>query len=237
MTELLFTTGRISQETNYWCGPATIQNALAIHDQYASELEISRKTEALEGNVGWDDRDGTDSISQVTTVLNEYLDAGYVTRLTPRDPMTPDQKVLFWNDLTTSIDAGYGVAMNIVAPPSNYPKGKLGSANPTYGGGTVFHYVLIVGYQEVNGARYIKIADSGFWPWLYWISFDQAATLVTPKGYSAVLEDRSLDADSVIDFLRAYIAPVKSDLKDIAAQLVLPWPQLDGLNLKDSLGR
>src|SRR5690606_39949254 len=93
-----------------------------------------------------------------------------------------------------------------------------------------------VGYRWVDGVLYVKIADSGFWPWLYWISFDQLATLVTPKGYSAVVEDRSLQAQPVIDFIKAYVAPLKSDLKDIAGQVVLPWPQLGSRNLRDAIG-
>lgn len=192
----------MSQEKNYWCGPATIQNALSIHGKFASELEISRKTEALEGNVGWDDQDGTDAIRQITEVLNDYLDAGYVTAITDVDPLSPAQKSKFWRDIVSSIDAGYGVAVNIVAPPNNYPKGKLGSPNPTYGGGTVFHYFLVVGYQEVDGVLYVKIADSGFWPWTYWISFDQLATLVTPKGYSYVPgESAGMDAQTLSDVM------------------------------------
>lgn len=235
MTELNFNTANVAQDTNWYCGPASIQNAISIHGIYKSEAEIARRTEALEGNHGWDDRDGTDHISQITTVLNEYLpNAGYVTRLTTRDPMTAEQKALFQSDVITSIDSGYAVVINIVSPPGNRPRGQLGSSSPNYGYGTVFHYMTIVGYRWVNGVLYLKIADSGFRPFVYWLTFDQTATLTTPKGYSAVVEPKDLDTDAIIAFLKAYLGPLASDIDDIHTQITHRWTE--GKNLRDAVG-
>ncbi|MBM4538769.1 hypothetical protein GS463_06265 [Rhodococcus hoagii] len=72
--------------------------------------------------------------------------------------------------------------VNIVAPPSNYPRGVNGSTSPAYGGGTVYHYMSAMGYDD-NGARAVWVADSGFTPFGYWLGFDQLATLIPPKGY------------------------------------------------------
>jgi len=74
--------------------------------------------------------------------------------------------------------------MNWVAPPSNYPRGVKGSISPRYGGGTVYHYVAAMGYDNTPGARAVWIADSGFWPFGYWCGFNQVATLIPPKGYT-----------------------------------------------------
>jgi len=48
-------------------------------------------------------------------------------------------------------------------------------------GGTDYHYVTCAGYDSEYPGRALWIADSGFQPFEYWISFDQAATLIPPK--------------------------------------------------------
>ena len=174
----------VTQETYYNCGPATAQNITAARGLRISESDLASDLEALEGNVGWNDEDGTDNISQLTTVLNARLPgANYVTVDMPNDPPSGEQVERLWADIRRSIDAGYGVAANIVAPPSNYPRGVKGSVSPRYAGGTVFHYLAVMGYDLE--ARAVWIADSGFAPFGYWMSIDQLATLIPPKGYTA----------------------------------------------------
>lgn len=163
----------VSQETFYWCGPASTQNVLNNRGIYRPETELARE---LGTTVN-----GTDWIGQVTNVLNNYV-GGYETREMPNDPPTQVQKTQLWDDVVRSIDAGFGVVANIVAPPSNYPRGVKGSVWPSYSGGTVWHYVAIMGYDDVERAFWI--ADSGFAPYGYWISFDQMASLIPPKGYA-----------------------------------------------------
>ncbi|MCF8605159.1 C39 family peptidase [Gordonia sp. HY442] len=240
----------VTQETYFWCGPASTQNVLNSRGVNASELEISRKTEALEGNAGWDDQDGTDSISQITTVLNEYLGGGYVTRMMPSDPPTAAQKDQLWDDLVRSINGGYGVVANIVAPPSNYPRGVKGSTSPAYSGGTVFHYVALMGYDDA-GSRAVWVADSGFRPFGYWCSFDQLCSLIPPKGYTAkpvgsATVESDADTKAITDFIAAYLGPLSSDVKDIREQLCGAgcrdagqyggWKQLDQMTVVDALG-
>ena len=78
---------------------------------------------------------------------------------------------------TTDIDKGYAIVANIVAPANNHP--------PGYPGGTIYHYLTIVGYNP--DTREVLVADpAGFagTP-TYKLSFDQMATLIPPKGYSA----------------------------------------------------
>ncbi|QIG58155.1 lysin A [Gordonia phage Skog] len=178
----------VPQETSWWCGPASIQIALNTRGIRVAERDIARKTEALEGNIGWDDQDGTDHIRQVTQVLNEYLpEADYVFVSTPNDPMSQSQKDHLWDSIVASIDAGYAVIFNIVAPPGNHPKAVAPSTvSPNYGRYTIFHYFPGTGYFDSANRRLrrVWIPDPGFSPHGFWLSFDQLATLIPPKGYT-----------------------------------------------------
>lgn len=82
-----------------------------------------------------------------------------------------------WYDINFDIDRGYALVANIVAPASNHPPGY-----PNY---TIYHYFTVIGYNSDN--QQVLIADSaGFAPTgTYCLSFDQLATLIPPKGYSA----------------------------------------------------
>lgn len=163
------------QEQSWDCGPASTQVVLSGRGIVDSESDlITREGTSL---------DGTADISQVSNALNQSLpDAGYVVTYMRNDPPTQDQKDALWSAITHSIDAGYGLVANIVAPPSNYPIGVNGSVSPSYGGGTVFHYVPLMGYLD-GPERAVWVADPGFRPFGYWVSFDQLATLIPPKGY------------------------------------------------------
>lgn len=176
----------VPQETGWWCGPASIQVVLSGRGIKAAEATIARKTEALEGNHGWDDQDGTDHIRQVAAVLNEYLpEADYVFAELRNDPPTQAQIDLLWDRIVASTDAGYGVVANIVSPPGNHPKAVAPSTvSPNYGRGTIWHYFTIMGRGGTGENRRVWIADSGFSPYGYWISLKQLASLIPPKGYA-----------------------------------------------------
>ncbi len=161
-----------AQQTGYTCGPAAARNVISARQNPPAEWDLANRM----GTTG----DGTNSIDQVTPVLNQFLGQGvYVSRWMPNDPPTPQQKNLFWDDIRRSIDNGYGLVANIVAPPNNHP--------PGYPNSTIFHYIAIIGYNPDNGQVYV--ADSAMFGGLtnYWISFDQMATLVPPKGYAAAV--------------------------------------------------
>jgi hypothetical protein len=66
---------------------------------------------------------------------------------------------------------------NIVAPANNHPPGY-----PNY---TIYHYFTVIGYDSSDMT--VLIADpAGFAPTAtYWLTFNQLATLIPPKGYSA----------------------------------------------------
>ena len=169
---------QVWQDTIYNCGPATAQTLVkSATDKFFPEQHLGRELGTHTG--------GTDSIRQFPTVLNRYMpDAKYAVVEMPQDPPSPVQKDRLWDHITASIDAGFGVVANIVAPASNYPRAVAPSTiSPAYSGGTVYHYVAVMGYSD-SGQRKYWIADSGFSPYGYWISHEQLASLIPPKGYA-----------------------------------------------------
>lgn len=166
----------VPQETGYFCGPASTQVVLNSIGVHVSEQDMARELRTHTG--------GTDWIGQFPAVLNKYAKAGYFHVEMPNDPPTREQKDRLWRDIVASINGGRGVIANIVAPKSNYPRGVKGSVSPYYSGGTVYHFFSVMGYDDA-GARAVWIADSGFQPQGYWMSFDQLASLIPPKGYAA----------------------------------------------------
>ena len=121
---------------------------------------------------------GTDWIGQVTGVLNGDLGTSwYETKEMPNDPPTQAQRDLLWNDIVLDINNGYAIVANIVAPANNHPPGY-----PNY---TIYHYFTVIGYDSSDMT--VKIADPANFGGnqIYWLSFDQLATLIPPKGYAA----------------------------------------------------
>lgn len=168
----------VAQETFYYCGPASSQTIIrSATGNVVSENDLARQLGTT--------RNGTDWIGLFPAVLNRHLPgAEYRAVEMPNDPPTGEQRERLWRDITASINAGYGVVANIVAPPSNYPRAVAPSdVHPRYTGGTVYHYIALMGYSD-GGGRRVWVADSGFYPYGYWIGFDQLATLIPPKGYA-----------------------------------------------------
>ena len=168
----------VGQDTYYNCGPASVQTVvLSKTGKLVGEAQLGR---ALGTHTG-----GTDHVGLFPAVLNKYAPGGnYKAAVMPNDPPTTDQRETLWRRLVASIDGGYGVVANIVAPPSNYPKAVAPSTiSPAYRGGTVYHYIAVMGYAGSGNSRRVWVADSGFYPYGYWLSFNQLASLIPPKGY------------------------------------------------------
>lgn len=176
--EIPYSREAVVQDTYYNCGPASTQTVvfaatgiLKPEGEFAVELGTTVN--------------GTDWIGFFPKVLNKHIPgAEYQSVEMPNDPPTADQRERLWNDIKTSVKAGHGVICNIVAPPLNYPRGVYGSISPAYGGGVVYHYISAMGYRDGDQGRAVWIADSGFSPYGYWISLDQLASLIPPKGYA-----------------------------------------------------
>lgn len=157
------------QETGYWCGPAATRAALSCKGILLSQADLAGQLGTHTG--------GTDHIGLVTNVLNNHLNGYYESKQLPNDPPTQAQRDLLWDDVVYDIDRGYGLVANIVAPPSNHPPGYPSDQ-------TIYHYFAVVGYNP--DTKQVYIVDSAqFSQGQYWLSFDQLATLIPPKGYSA----------------------------------------------------
>jgi hypothetical protein len=160
------------QETGYWCGPAATRVALSARIAPPSQATLASELPTT--------TNGTDWIGQVTAVLNDYLGPGtYRTTEMPNDPPTLAQHDQLWSDLVYTIDMGYVLVANIVAPPSNHPPGYPDDR-------TIYHYFSVIGYDSQTREVYIADPASFQGNTLYWISFDQLSTLIPPKGYSSL---------------------------------------------------
>lgn len=170
----------VHQDTGWNCGPASAQTVIrAAKKEFIPESMLAAEMGTHRG--------GTDHIGQITRVLGKHLPAaGYRTVEMPNDPPSTAQREQMWEHIVSSIDAGYGVVINIVAPPNNYPRPSYTSTTAlAYGGGTVYHYLAAMGYAiDANGVRHVWLADSGFKPHGMWITASQLATLCPPKGYA-----------------------------------------------------
>jgi hypothetical protein len=158
-----------AQQTGYWCGPAATRIALSARRAPPTQQTLANQLPTT--------TNGTDRIDQVTTVLNSYLGGPrYDTAQLPNDPPNQAQRDKLWRDVVLGIDSNHPVVTNIVAPPSNHP--------PGYPNETIFHYFTAVGYNPTT--REVYIADPANFGGHdhYWLTFNQFATLIPPKGYS-----------------------------------------------------
>ena len=237
--------GIVPQETGYWCGPASTQVVLNHQGIYVSEQQLANEIGTHSG--------GTDYIGQIETVLDARVPhMSYITVDQPYDPMSYEDKERLWANLIRSIadEPRGGVVMNWVAPPGNYPIGIKGSESPHYGGGTIYHYVACMGIDDNPNERACWIADSGFYPFGYWCSFEQVSTLIPPKGYCyAATEPLPGSGEGDIDMANVpqeQWDSLLADVKDIRTQLRGPndqgWEQLgqnpqgQNLSVVDALG-
>ena len=159
-----------AQSTSFWCGPASTRIALSARIAPPSQQTLANQLGTTSN--------GTDWIGQVTGVLNSDLGgAFYSTTELPNDPPSPAQRDQLWRDVVLGVDANFPIVANIVAPPSNHP--------PGYPDETIFHYFTAIGYNP--NTRQVYIADPANFSGnsQYWLSFDQFASLIPPKGYSA----------------------------------------------------
>jgi hypothetical protein len=167
------------QQTTYWCGPTATEIVLSARTSPPGQAALAQQLGTT--------TNGTDWIGQVTGVLNSNLGGygWYTTREMPDDPPTQQQHDLLWHDLVRAVDDGFPFVANIVAPPSNHP--------PGYPNSTIYHYFAAIGYD--SGAGRVYIADPADFQGnqLYWLTFEQFATLIPPKGYTA-LADCARDA-------------------------------------------
>lgn len=180
----------VPQETGWWCGPAAVQTTLQSRGKLIPERDIASAIEQIENPGRGDDKDGTDYIGLIETYLDRTVpEARYTSVYMPNDPPTQAQKDRLWRNLVQSIDAGWGVVANIVAPPWNPPAATKDSVPPPYPRGiTTFHYIALMGYDDNPNNRAVWVADSAAFGGItgWWCPFDGKGSicqLIPPKGY------------------------------------------------------
>lgn len=180
----------VPQETGWWCGPASVQTVLQSRGMLIPERDIARDIEQIENPGRGDDKDGTDWVGIIETYLDRKVpEARYTSVMMPNDPPTQVQKDRLWRHLVQSVDAGWGVVANIVAPPNNLPRAVKGSKPPPYMRSvTTFHYIALMGYDDDPNQRAVWVADSAAFGGItgWWCPFDgpgSICSLIPPKGY------------------------------------------------------
>ena len=226
---------QVKQDTNYWCGPASTQTVIRSR---TGQLVAER---TLAGEMGTT-VNGTNHIGLVRDVLNKRLPgANYAVAWLPNDPPSSEQAEALWTNITGSIRAGFGVVANIVAPPNNYPRGVNGSVSPRYAGGTVYHYIAVMGFGGTGDNRRYWVADSGFTPYGYWISHAQLVSLIPPKGYTFSTNapnTSASDSHSEVSVDNARLALdqlVGPERNDDGTPKFTGWAQLGGRTVVDYL--
>jgi hypothetical protein len=181
----------VPQETGWWCGPAATQIVLNARGIKLKESWIAEQIEQIETPGRGDDRDGTDYVGYIENFLDRQVpEAKYTSVFMPNDPPTKTQVERLFADVKRSIDAGWGVVANIVAPPNNLPAATKGSAPPPYMKWlTTYHYVAIMGYDDDPKNRAVWIADSAAFGGItgFWCPLEgrgSISTLIPPKGYA-----------------------------------------------------
>lgn len=152
------------QDTYYFCGPASTRTALSAHGIYEGEWTLAAK---LPTTVN-----GTDHISQIARVLNDYLPGSpYTTKNVPTG--NAQEADVLKNDVYKSIMAGFVVVANVIGTASSVDGRFL-----SYTGG---HYFPVVGFR--NGGHQVLVSDVAIGV-EYWMHTAALAAFITPKGYA-----------------------------------------------------
>ncbi len=164
------------QETYYWCGPGSTRMALG------TRIKSPPSQTTLASFMGTT-VNGTDHIGLVANALNHYFGGGGYASRPMNDPPTKAQRDRLKVDLLSRIGSGYPIVANVIS----------GWRPPGYPGGTIYHYVAVVGFDD--GGEKVLVADpaaegkggGASWnavPRTYWISLEDLGTWIGGKGYT-----------------------------------------------------
>ncbi|MCK2241394.1 MULTISPECIES: C39 family peptidase [unclassified Crossiella] len=163
------------QQTGYWCGPGSTWIALSTRVSPPSQQTLANYMGTHTG--------GTDHIGLVRNALNRFANTQWFAAKNMYDPPTQAQRDLLKRDVLLNLDNGYPMVANVVS----------GWRPPGYPGGTIYHYVAILGYGDYGNTVLIgdpagEGAGGGGWsnvPRTYWISTHNLGTWIGGKGYAA----------------------------------------------------
>lgn len=163
------------QQTGYWCGPGSTRIALTTRLS-------SPPTQTTLANYMGTTVNGTDHIGLVVSALNHYMGVSVYSGRNMDWTPTSAQRSALKQALVATISNGYPLVANVIS----------GWRPPGYPGGTIYHYVSVVGYDQ-SGDRAL-IADpagqcSGGSAWCnvpssYWVTTYDLGTWIGGKGYA-----------------------------------------------------
>lgn len=156
------------QPNGYYCGPAASRIALSAHGTPPS-------FDALAQDLGTT-RAGTQSIDDITRVLNEHRGGGYTSVKFDAPTVTAEQTAALRTDVTTAISQGDPVVANIVGQVYDTDGDKH-----RYAGG---HYVTITGYSDDGQTVTITDPADRDGDNVYQLSIDDMAGWMATRGYS-----------------------------------------------------
>jgi hypothetical protein len=156
------------QPNGYYCGPAATRVALTGLGHTPSFDELASKLGTT--------RNGTNSINDVTRVLNEYAAGRYKSVELPAT-VSPEQTDKMRTDIVGAISAGEPVVANIAGTVTD----TAGDSHSFKGG----HYIAVTGYAD--DGRTVTITDS----WdkegsnEYQLPIDTLAGWTATRGYTS----------------------------------------------------
>ncbi|MBQ1075567.1 C39 family peptidase [Micromonospora sp. C31] len=158
-----------AQPNFYYCGPAAARNALSVQGKNIDVDAMAKLMGTTEA--------GTNSINDITPVLNKETGRDAYQSVEIRDPAADDtQTDKLRADIVTAIDEGHAVVANIAGTATDTD----GTTHSFEGG----HYISVVGYRD-NGNT-VTIADSADPDQAtYRMSIDNLADWTATRGYTA----------------------------------------------------
>ena len=158
-----------AQPNFYYCGPAAARNALSVQGKNIDVDGMAQRMGTTEA--------GTNSINDITPVLNKETGKDAYQSVEIRDPKADDtQTDKLRTDIVTAIDEGHAVVANIAGTATDTD----GTTHSFEGG----HYISVVGYRD-NGNT-VTIADSADPNQAsYRMSVDNLADWIATRGYTA----------------------------------------------------
>ncbi|WP_433344064.1 C39 family peptidase [Micromonospora sp. CA-111912] len=158
-----------AQPNFYFCGPAAARNALSVQGKAISVDAMAEEMGTTE--------DGTDSINDITPVLNKETGKGDAYRSVEITTGKADdgQTDKLRADVVRTVDSGRAVVANIAGTATDTD----GVVHSFEGG----HYISVVGYRD--DGRTVKIADSANPAQAsYDITVDNLADWIATRGYA-----------------------------------------------------
>ena len=157
------------QPNGYYCAPAATRIALSAHGHIPNFEDLATDLHTTTA--------GTNSINDVTRVLNLNLGGGYHSVEISGGQATPEQVERLRVDVVTSINHGDPVVANIAGTVSD----TIGEIH-SYNGG---HYLTITGYTE-DGQK-ISVTDPAdrLGSNEYQVPLNEMANWIATRGYAA----------------------------------------------------